>query len=322
MNLAIAILNWNGKKLLQRFLPSIIENSEKVDIYIIDNASTDGSQKYIKKNHSQINLIQLKKNYGFAGGYNRGLEKINAELVCLLNNDVLVKKNWLPPIINHFKNNPKTAIAQPHILDLNNPEYFEYAGAAGGHIDRIGYPYCKGRIFNNLEKDNGQYNQDSKVFWASGACFFVRKKSFKYLGGFDEDFFAHMEEIDLCWRAFNQNLDVYSLFKSKVYHLGGGSLSVSPRKTYLNFRNNLFLLLKNLPEKRFLRITERIAWDGIAIIFFVLKLELKNAFAVLSAHYSFLINIRKMKLKKNISQEKKDYYQVRSIILRYLCSKN
>ena len=170
MELAIAVLNWNGKKLLKRFLPSVIENSPEANVFIIDNASDDGSQNYIKKNHPKVQLIQLDSNFGFAGGYNRGLKKINAELVCLLNNDVLVKEKWLTPILDHFKTNPKTVIAQPHIMNLNRPEYFEYAGAAGGFIDRLGYPYCNGRVFNHIEKDNGQYDKDKKVFWASGAC--------------------------------------------------------------------------------------------------------------------------------------------------------
>ncbi len=321
MELAIAILNWNGKKLLKRFLPAVIENSPEADVFIIDNASTDGSQKYIKKNHPKVQLIQLDTNFGFAGGYNRGLKKINAELVCLLNNDVLVKEKWLTPILNHFKTNPKTAVAQPHIMSLNRPEYFEYAGAAGGFIDRLGYPYCNGRIFNYIEKDNGQYDQDKKVFWASGACFFIRKAKFEALGGFDEDFYLHMEEIDLCWRVFNENLEVYSLYKSKVYHLGGGTLALSPRKTYLNFRNSLYLLLKNLPEKRFLRIVERLIWDGFVIFLFIFRLEFKNALAVLNAHFSFYKNFNRLTSKKVNSQSVRSYFSIKFLPVRYLFPK-
>ena len=321
MEVAIAILNWNGKKLLKRFLPSVIENSPEANVFIIDNASDDGSQNYIKKNHPKVQLIQLDSNFGFAGGYNRGLKKINAELVCLLNNDVLVKEKWLTPILDHFKTNPKTVIAQPHIMNLNRPEYFEYAGAAGGFIDRLGYPYCNGRVFNHIEKDNGQYDQDKKVFWASGACFFIRKAKFEALGGFDEDFYIHMEEIDLCWRVFNENLEVYSLYKSKVYHLGAGTLALSPRKTYLNFRNSLYLLLKNLPEKRFLRITERLIWDGFVIFLFIFKLEFKNALAVLIAHFSFYKNFNRLASKKVYSQSIRGYFSVKFLPVRYLFPK-
>ena len=321
MKLAIAILNWNGKKLLQRFLPSVIQNSPEANVFIIDNGSNDGSQNYIKQNYPEVDLIQLDSNFGFAGGYNRGLKKINAELVCLLNNDVMVKEKWLPPILYHFKVNPNTAIAQPHIMNLNRPEYFEYAGAAGGFIDRLGYPYCNGRVFHHIEKDNGQYDQDKKVFWASGACFFIRKAKFDALGGFDEDFYVHMEEIDLCWRIFNQNLEVYSLYKSKVYHLGGGTLALSGKKTYLNFRNSLYLLLKNLPEKRFLRITERMIWDIFVIFLFLLKLEFKNALAVLNAHFSFYRNFNKIASKKVNNHSLTSYFSVKFLPIRYLFPK-
>ena len=318
MKTAVVILNWNGKKLLERFLPSVIENSREAGIYVIDNASEDGSQDFIAINHPEVNIVQLDRNYGFAGGYNLGLEKVEAELFCLLNNDVMVKEGWLPPIVDHFKKNPRTAIAQPHIMDLNRPGHFEYAGAAGGFIDRLGYPYCRGRVFGQVERDQKQYDQDTKVFWASGACFFIRKESFVSLGGFDEDFFAHMEEIDLCWRAFNHQLDVYSLYQTKVYHLGGGTLQLSPKKTYLNFRNNLYLLLKNLPEKRTLRIVERLFWDGLAILFFVLKFQFANAFAVGKAHFIFYRNKKKMKSKKSHKINKKSYYIINNLPLRYL----
>ena len=321
MKIAIAILNWNGKKLLKRFLPSVVENSPEADIFIIDNASDDGSQNYVKQNYPEVDLIQLNENFGFAGGYNRGLKKIDAELVCLLNNDVMVNKKWLPPILYHFKTNPKTAAAQPHIMNLNRPEYFDYAGAAGGFIDRLGYPYCDGRVFNYIEKDNGQYNRDKKVFWASGACFFIRKAKFEALGGFDENFYIHMEEIDLCWRMFNENLEVYSLHKSKVYHLGGGTLAVSPKKIYLNFRNSLYLLLKNLPEKRSLRITERMIWDGFVIFLFMFKFEFKNALAVLNAHFSFYKNFDNIKSKKVNHKPIRGYFSVKFLPIRYLFPK-
>ena len=321
MKVAIAILNWNGKKLLQRFLPSVIKNSHEANLFVIDNASDDGSTDYIKQNHPEVHLIQLNANYGFAGGYNRGLKKIDAGLICLLNNDVMVKENWLTPILDHFKTHPKTAFAQPHIMDLNHPKHFEYAGAAGGFVDRLGYPYCRGRVFKHIEKDVGQYDEDKKIFWASGACFFIRKSKFDFLGGFDEDFFAHMEEIDLCWRAFNKNLEVYSLYKSKVYHLGGGTLSLSPKKTFLNFRNNLYLLLKNLPEKRFLRISERIILDGLVFFLFLFKLEFKNALAILKAHFSFYKNFTKIACKRYNQSSISTYYDIKLLPMRYLFTK-
>ena len=202
-SIAIAILNWNGKKLLKRFLKKTVDNSPEATLYLIDNASTDDSVAYTKKNHPTVKIILLDDNYGYAGGYNKGLVFVEEDIICLLNNDVLVNPKWLSPFLDHFEKYPKTAVAQPHIMDLNQPNRFEYGGAAGGFIDRLGYPYCRGRLFNHIEDDHGQYDKDEKIFWASGACFFVRKKVFKSLKGFDENFFAHMEEIDFCWRIFN-----------------------------------------------------------------------------------------------------------------------
>ncbi len=306
-SVAIAILNWNGKNLLKRFLKEVVDNSPEAKVYLIDNASTDESVEYVKKEHPRVSIVLLDKNYGYAGGYNRGIESLKEDFICLLNNDVLVSSGWLIPILDHFEKHPQTAIAQPHIMDLNQPHKFEYAGAAGGFIDRLGYPYCRGRLFNELEENNGQYDKDEKIFWASGACFFVRKKVFKSLKGFDEDFFAHMEEIDFCWRVFNQNLNVFSLYKSKVFHLGGATLRPSPRKVYLNFRNSLYLLLKNLPEKRGVRIFERLLWDGVAVFYFMVKLNFSNAFAVIRAHYSFYVNFSKMNGKRS-KNKKTTYY--------------
>ena len=195
----------------------------------------------------------MDKNYGYAGGYNRGIASLKEDIICLLNNDVLVKPNWLPPILDHFEKHLQTAIAQPHIMDLNQPDKFEYAGAAGGFIDRLGYPYCRGRLFNELEENKGQYDKDEKIFWASGACFFIRNEVFKSLKGFDEDFFAHMEEIDFCWRAYNKGHVAYYVDSSKVFHLGGQSLnSTDSFKTFLNFRNNLLTITKNTNNNLFL----------------------------------------------------------------------
>ena len=227
MKIAIVILNWNGLKHLKKFLPSIVKYSDKNPIYIIDNCSTDNSVKFIKKYYPNIKLIINSKNYGYAKGYNLGLKEVKEEVYCLLNNDVQVTDGWLTPVIEEFDKNKSVVIAQPKILDFNEKDKFEYAGAAGGFIDYFGYPYCRGRIFNKLEKDKGQYDQDIDIFWASGACFFIRKETFQLINGFDENFINHMEEIDLCWRLSNlkPNLQKRFLFKSVVYHLGGGSLN-------------------------------------------------------------------------------------------------
>ena len=317
MKIALMILNYNGEKFLKSYMPSIVQNSPKASIYLIDNGSNDNSINYIKKNFPLIKLVLHKKNLGFCDGYNKAVNEIDAELICFMNNDVTVKNKWLPPIINHFKKNPKTVIAQPHILDLKNPEYFEYAGAAGGFIDRLGYPYCRGRVFNNIEKDFGQFDKTQKIFWASGACFFIRKKTFNSLNGFDSDFFAHQEEIDLCWRAFNRGLDIVSIGKSKVFHLGKGTLQSSPKKTFLNFRNSLLSLLKNLPEKKTQRICERLFWDYIAFLFFLIKLKPLDAFAILRAHLSFFNLLSKIKNKKDLNSTNKQYFTINNLPIKY-----
>ena len=309
------ILNYNGEKFLKSYMPSIVQNSPEASIYLIDNGSNDNSINYIKKNFPLIKLVLHKKNLGFCDGYNKAVSKIDAELICFMNNDVTVKNKWLPPIIDHFKKNPKTVIAQPHILDLKNPEYFEYAGAAGGFIDRLGYPYCRGRVFNSIEKDFGQFDKTQKIFWASGACFFIRKETFNSLNGFDSDFFAHQEEIDLCWRAFNRGLDIVSIGKSKVFHLGKGTLQSSPKKTFLNFRNSLLSLLKNLPEKKTQRICERLFWDYIAFLFFLIKLKPLDAFAILRAHLSFFNSLNK--IKKDLDSTNKQYFTINNLPIRY-----
>lgn len=311
------ILNYNGEKFLKSYMPSIVQNSPEASIYLIDNGSNDNSINYIKKNFPLIKLVLHKKNLGFCDGYNKAVNEIDAELICFMNNDVTVKNKWLPPIINHFKKNPKTVIAQPHILDLKNPEYFEYAGAAGGFIDRLGYPYCRGRVFNNIEKDFGQFDKTQKIFWASGACFFIRKETFNSLNGFDSDFFAHQEEIDLCWRAFNRGLDIVSIGKSKVFHLGKGTLQSSPKKTFLNFRNSLLSLLKNLPEKKTQRICERLFWDYIAFLFFLIKLKPLDAFAILRAHLSFFNLLSKIKNKKDLNSTNKQYFTINNLPIKY-----
>ena len=205
MQIAVVILSWNGQQLLEQFLPSIIKNSQEAIIYIADNASTDDSVLYVKNNFPIIKIIENNANFGFAKGYNEALKDISADVFALVNSDVEVTENWLEPIIQTFNKEPKTAIIQPKILDYNRKEFFEYAGASGGFIDKFGYPFCRGRIFETLEKDIAQYNDNYEIFWASGACFFIRANVFDELNGFDEDFFAHQEEIDLCWRAKNKH---------------------------------------------------------------------------------------------------------------------
>ena len=233
MNIAVVILNWNGKTLLQKFLPSIITHSKEANIYVADNASTDDSIVFIKNEYPQIKIIKNKENGGYAKGYNEALKYLTEDIFCLVNSDIEVTENWLTPILKTFNTEENTAIIQPKILDYKNKAYFEYAGAAGGFIDKYGYPFCRGRIFNTIEKDQKQYNNNTNIFWASGACFFIRKNTFNALNGFDESFFAHMEEIDLCWRAYNLGYTTKYVAQSKVYHVGGATLNaINPKKTY------------------------------------------------------------------------------------------
>lgn len=311
MKPAIVILNWNGKELLQTFLPSVISYSELADIYVADNASTDDSVTFIKNTFPTVKVIQNKLNGGYAKGYNDALDEVDADILCLLNSDVEVTQNWLHPIIAEFKNYPETAIVQPKILDFKKKSHFEYAGAAGGFIDKFGYPFCRGRIFNTIEADQGQYNDNKTIFWASGACFFIRKPVFDDLNGFDESFFAHMEEIDLCWRAFNLGYTTKYIGDSTVYHVGGATLKTnSPQKTYLNFRNSLFALVKNAKGNILLLVVTRLLLDGIAGIKFLLEFKPRHTLAILKAHVDFyrklkvLLNFRKSATKRAMYYEK------------------
>lgn len=316
MKIAIVILNWNGKTLLERYLPSVMQYSEGADIYVVDNASTDNSVTFIKTNYPSIKIIQNNINGGFAKGYNDALKHVDADVYCLLNSDVEVTENWLKPIKKAFQELPEAAILQPKILDLVKPEYFEYAGAAGGFIDQLGYPFCRGRIFQSLEKDKGQYNDTREIFWATGACMFIKSDVFKNLKGFDEDYFAHQEEIDLCWRAKNKNHKVFYIGESKVYHLGGSTLSnMNPKKTYLNFRNSLFSITKNLPRRKaFTIIFLRLLLDGIAGVRFLFQLKWNHCFAILGAHLSFYKHFKKMYRKREKKNFIIKYYETRSIV--------
>ncbi len=290
LKVAVVILNWNGKELLKEFLPAVVHHSppEIANIYLADNGSSDDSIDFVKTNFSGIKIISLQINYGFAEGYNKAIESILEEYTVLLNSDVEVTENWLYPLINYMEKHKNVAACQPKIRSYRNKKYFEYAGAAGGFIDKIGYPFCRGRIFNVIEQDKGQYDDIIDIFWASGACLVIRTSVYKDVGGLDKNFFAHMEEIDLCWRLWARGYKVACIPQSVVYHLGGATLSkMSPFKTYLNFRNNLYLLYKNVPNQVFNKLFFRIFLDIIAFIKFTLGFEFKNAWAVIKAHIDF-----------------------------------
>jgi GT2 family glycosyltransferase len=285
---AIVILNWNGISFLKMFLGNVASKSvsENTEIYVADNGSTDGSCEWIEENYKEVKVIRFDKNHGFAGGYNLALELIDAEYFVLINSDVEVTDGWLLPMISYMDNHPDVASCQPKILSYNNRDFFEYAGAAGGFIDKFGYPFCRGRILNCIEKDEGQYDSPADIFWSTGACMAVRSKAWEKCNGFDSDFFAHMEEIDLCWRFHRAGYRVSFIPQSKVFHFGGGALPYnSPYKTYLNFRNSLYLIYKNLPDRNFSRILFiRKILDGIAAFFFLIKGEFSSVKAVWKAH--------------------------------------
>ena len=316
MTIAIVILNWNGEALLERYLPSVVQFSNGADIYLADNASTDGSVAFVKNNYPTVKIIQNSVNGGFAKGYNDALDHVDADIYCLLNSDVEVTENWLEPIKKAFLEIPDAAIIQPKILDLLRKDHFEYAGAAGGFLDKFGYPFCRGRIFQALEKDTGQYDDISEIFWATGACMFIKSQVFRSLGGFDEDYFAHQEEVDLCWRAQNNGYKVYYVGMSQVFHLGGSTLSnMNPKKTYLNFRNSLFSITKNLPRKKaFSIILVRLLLDGIAALRFIFQFKIDHCNAILRANLSFYRQFGKMYRKREKANFILKYYITKSIV--------
>ncbi|WP_296618363.1 glycosyltransferase family 2 protein [Marivirga sp.] len=288
-SVAVVILNFNGRNYLEKFLPNVIQNSSPHEVIIADNASTDDSIDYLRTSFPEIKLIEIPENLGYSGGYNYALKQIKTEYYILLNSDVETTPNWIDPVIRLMKQNENIIACQPKIKSYHLKEYFEYAGAAGGFIDHLGYPFCRGRIFSHLEKDLGQYDDNIPVFWATGACLFVHSKSFHELGGLDEKLFAHMEEIDFCWHAKNEGYEIYYCGESTVYHVGGGTLKAeSPLKTYLNFRNNWLLLYKNLSKEEFESIRKRRRLlDALAAIQFVAKGKKANANAILKAHRDF-----------------------------------
>lgn len=304
---AVVILNWNGVKMLEDYLPSVIRSiPEYAEVILADNASTDNSVDFVKKQYPNIKIIVNKINGGFAKGYNDALKDLNHEYLVLLNSDIETPNKWVEPVINFMENNPNVGAAMPKILQLKKKSHFEYAGAAGGYIDKWGFPFCRGRIFEELEEDNGQYNDNKEIFWATGACMFVRNDIYKNLGGLDEFFFAHMEEIDFCWRIQRYGYKVYAIGNSHVYHLGGGTLKkINPKKTFLNFRNNLLMLIKNHPSKNFiLRIIQKLILDGIASIKFLFEGKPNHAFSVIKAHFSVYVNLNKfLKIRKKLKTE-------------------
>ncbi len=303
---AVIILNWNGKELLKQFLPTASKytQGEDVDLVVADNGSTDGSVEWIKEHHPEVMLIEYRKNLGFAEGYNRAIEILDYPYSLLLNSDVEVTEGWWQPLFRFMEENPEVGALQPKIKSYRDKSRFEYAGAAGGFLDRLGYPYCRGRLFDCVEKDEGQYDGEVKdVVWASGAALLVRTDMFRRAGRLDPHFFAHMEEIDLCCRMIARGFRVVATSFSEVYHVGGASLNQgNPKKTYLNFRNNLLLLYKNLsPEKRGKILLKRRLMDTLAFGMFVLKLDFRNAWSVIRAHNDF----RKM---RKLYDEGKHFY--------------
>lgn len=322
MKTAIVIINYNGLNLIKKFIPTIITNSSNCNIYVIDNNSTDDSVNYIKNNFSNINIINNSSNLGYAGGYNEGIKKIDEDLLIFLNNDAtFLDENSLYNLVKVFKENSEIKVAQPKIIDFTNQEKFEYSGAAGGFIDFFGYPFCRGRIFSNVELKNN-YNTTREVFWASGTCFAVRRSTFIEHNGFDESFFAHMEEIDLCWRIKRKNIDdkIVAVGNSEVHHLGGGSLTYnSSNKYYLNFRNSIIMMIKNIPGKYFFQfLLGRLFLDFLILIFSIISLKFNLFIGIVKAYLFLLINFLKIKRVKFKNERIFKYYYCKSIIFDYL----
>ena len=296
--IAVIILNYNSKKFILKFLDNVIRKSLNADIYIFDNGSNDDSIEYIESKYPGLKIIKNKKNDGYAGGYNKALKKVCSDYYILLNSDIEVTDNWINPVIELMKKDNQIAACQPKIKNYYNKDYFEYAGASGGFLDYLGYPFCRGRIFNTVEKDYGQYNNSREIFWASGACLFIKSKYFHEVNGFDIDFFAHMEEIDLCWRLKNKGYSIWVEPASTVYHVGGGTLNkTNAFKTFLNFRNNLFMMFKNL-KNPWKIIIIRLFLDGLAGLKFLVEGKPKHTLAIIKAHFSFYSNIKKLNNKK------------------------
>lgn len=302
--ISVVVLNWNGVDLLKRFVPSLVNNTtcSDVEIVVADNGSTDGSVEFIKEHYPEIKVLELGKNWGFAEGYNRAIAMLDSKYVLLLNSDVDVTPNWLQPLREAMDNNPRLGAVQPKLMSLCEPDKFEYAGACGGYIDKFGYPFCRGRILGNLEVDNGQYDTVQPVFWCTGAAIMVQRELYCKAGGLDPLFFAHMEEIDLCWRIARLGYELAAIPDSVVYHLGGGTLPMNhPKKLKLNYRNNLLMLYKNLSGARFCRVMSvRFFMDVASLIIFLLKFEFGNVASVYNAYAEFF------KMKCNYKHADKD----------------
>lgn len=288
---SIVILNWNGRQHLEQFLPALVRHTvhPAAEIVVADNGSKDDSLLFMKKEYPSIRVIELDKNHGFSGGYNRAMEQVDTRYMLLLNSDIEVTEGWLEPMLELMEKDEKVGACTPRFLDFKHKSYFEYAGAAGGFIDRFGYPFCRGRIFDSLEEEKGQYNDDTDIFWGSGACLMVRSDLYRELGGLDEQFFAHMEEIDLCWRVQRMGYRIRYVSGSVVYHVGGATLHrENPFKTFLNFRNNLLMLYKNLPSRgRGKILFQRMVLDGISALRFLTTGNFKDFWAVARAHMAY-----------------------------------
>lgn len=296
MSVAVVILNYNGKKLLEELLPKVIAYSPEAEVIVADNASTDGSVALMETTFRETRLIKLPRNFGFAGGYNEALSKVKADYYVLLNSDVEVTENWLTPLISYMDKHPRTAACQPKIKSYYQRTHFEYAGACGGYIDTYGYPFCRGRILDTLEPDNGQYDTITDIFWATGACLFIRAEKYHKVGGLDERFFAHMEEIDLCWRLKARGNAIVCIPDSTVYHMGAQTLNKEhPRKTYLNFRNNWLMLYKNTPRHIGRTLFLRLLLDWAAALHLMIQGKFPNAFAIIKAELSFLSKYRQFR---------------------------
>ncbi len=318
MRLSIIILNWNGRSMIEQFLPSVVKYSPEAEIVVADNASTDESSKFLSDNYPTVRQIILDCNYGFAEGYNRAIAQVNSEYILLLNNDVEVTDGWLDPLLTYMDANINVAACQPKLLCHWEKDSFEYAGACGGYIDLLGYPYCRGRIFDTVEQDFGQYDTTTKVTWATGAALLIRNSVFREVGGLDKRFFAHQEEIDLCWRLRARGYDIVCIPDSVVFHFGGGTLKKdNPQKTYLNFRNNLFLLYKNLPMHRLWWVMSiRTVLDAMAAMVFLLKGKRGDAAAIWKAHKDFQIK------KKGFKEDRLQNLQKQKVSTQKILSRH
>jgi len=319
MTIGVVILNWNGLELLKQFLPDIINYSPEATIYLADNASTDTSVKFTSEHFPDVKIVENSVNGGYAKGYNDALAHLNEDIFILLNSDVQVTPHWLEPILKIFEEQKEVGAVQPKILDLKNPGSFEYAGAAGGYLDRFAYPYCRGRIFDFKEKDEGQYDDEIEIFWASGACLAVRSTIYNELGGLDEDYFAHQEEIDLCWRIQGSGFKIKYTPNAVVYHLGGGTLnSMNPKKTFYNFRNSLFNIIKNVPKEDIVWVlVGRMILDGVAGLKFLTEGKFSHFTAVLKAHITFYGKIAKMSAKRKKLRKVTDYSSIFSVVYKH-----